>query len=81
MPRRTKTKDRYIVGSPIAFSLGGVEWHGVILEDRGPIGSGGRRMLRSRSRCSHASRACTKADCAHAAATFGGLAVRRTTRR
>lgn len=46
MPRRAKTKDRYAVGSPITFMLGAAEWHGVILEDRGPIGSGGRRMLR-----------------------------------
>ena len=37
---------RFKVGVPVSLQMGGQRVNGVVLEDRGPIGVGGRRLYR-----------------------------------
>jgi hypothetical protein len=45
MARRSKIKDVFTVGTYVLVPMVGNDWRALILEDRGPIGAGGRRML------------------------------------
>lgn len=48
MARPTSKKSRLHVGSRVTFMFGVTEVVGTVVEDRGPVGMGGRRLLRVR---------------------------------
>lgn len=45
---RAKRPKKIPVGASVAFELGGSTVVGVVIEDRGPLGPGGLRLLRVR---------------------------------
>lgn len=47
---RGKRPKKITVGANVAFELGGSTVVGVVIEDRGPLGPGGLRLLRVRAR-------------------------------
>jgi hypothetical protein len=49
-PRRAAHARRLKVGARVRFRLGGRRFAGVIVEDRGPIAAGGRRLYVVRAR-------------------------------
>jgi hypothetical protein len=48
MTRRTQTEISLSVGTLVKFMFGGHEVHATVIEDRGPVGAKGRRILRIR---------------------------------
>jgi hypothetical protein len=48
MKRRTPSKNTLGVGTLVKFMFGGNEVQATVIEDRGPVGANGRRILRVR---------------------------------